>query len=97
MPVRRRKAKARPAEAEAWLMYFMSGYDFFSDLVEAGVVDDRHDVPRDVAEETWHRIGHDVLVYMNEFHIGFSPPTRPIFAEREFGAPAKRRRRVGVR
>lgn len=95
MPVRRRAAKARPDEAKAWLMYMMSGYDFFEDLVEAGLVEDRRNVPRDLAEETWRRIGDDVLAYMDEFHIGFHPPQRPIWAEREFGPPGKRRRRAG--
>ncbi|OWK18292.1 hypothetical protein AJ88_03625 [Mesorhizobium amorphae CCBAU 01583] len=73
----------------------MSGYDFFEELVEAGVVEDRHHVPRKLAEETWHRIGHDVLDFMDEFHIGFRPPERPIWAEREFGPPSARRRRAG--
>ncbi|MBZ9984749.1 hypothetical protein LB521_26825 [Mesorhizobium sp. BR-1-1-8] len=75
----------------------MSGYDFFSDLVEAGIVQDRHQVPSDLAEETWRRIGNEVLDYMDEFHIGFRPPERPIWAEREFGPPGKRKRRVGAR
>ncbi|BAV45371.1 Uncharacterized protein MLTONO_0468 [Mesorhizobium loti] len=95
MPVRRKKAKARPNEAEAWLMMMMSGYDFFSDLVEAGIVDDRHEVPRELAEATWHRIGHEVLDFMADFRVGFRPPERPIWAEREFGPPGKRKRRVG--
>lgn len=95
MPIRRRVARARPDEAKAWLMFMMSGYDFFSELVDAGIVEDRHEVPRELAEETWRRIGHDILDYMAEFHIGFRPPERPIWAEREFGPPSKRRRRAG--
>lgn len=95
MPVRRRISKARPDEAKTWLMYMQSGHDFFSELVEAGIVEDRHDVPRELAEETWHRIGHDVLDYMAEFYRGFHPPERPIFAEREFGPPGKKKRRAG--
>lgn len=95
MPVRRRKSKARPDEAIAWVMYMQSGFDFFSDLVEAGIVEDRHVVPRELAEETWRRIGDDVLGAMEDLHIGFRPPERPIWAEREFGPPGKRKRRVG--
>ena len=52
MPVRRRRNKARPDEAKSWLMYMMSGSDFFSELVDAGIVEDRHHVPRELAEET---------------------------------------------
>ncbi|MER8921694.1 hypothetical protein [Mesorhizobium sp. M0802] len=78
-------------------MYMQSGYDFFSDLVEAGVVEDRHEVPRKLAEETWHRIGNDVLDEMAELHIGFRPPERPIWAEREFGPPGRSKRRAGSR
>lgn len=96
MPVRRRKAKARPDEASAWVMYMQSGFDFFSDLVEAGIVEDRHEVPRDLAEQVWHTIGDDILYEMDVLHIGFRPPERPIWAEREFGAPSTRRRRVRI-
>lgn len=95
MPVRRRVSKARPDEARAWLMFMMSGADYFAELVEAGIVVDRHDVPRELAEETWRRIGNEVVAYMAEFHNGFRPPERPIWAEREFGPPGKRRRRAG--
>lgn len=92
MPVRRKRSKARPDETKAWLMYMMSGADFFDELVDAGIVEDRHHVPRELAEETWRRIGHDILIYMGEFHVGFRPPERPIWAEEQFGAPSLRRR-----
>ncbi len=78
-------------------MFMMSGYDFFSDLVEAGIVEDRHEVPRELAEVTWRRIGNEIIDYMAKFHIGFRPPERPIWAEREFGPPDKRKRRAGGR
>ncbi|RUW71024.1 MULTISPECIES: hypothetical protein [unclassified Mesorhizobium] len=95
MPVRKRASKARPDEAKAWMMYFQSGHDFFDELVDAGVVEDRHHVPRDLAEATWRRIGNDVLAYMEEFYRGYHPPEHPIWAEREFGAPGQMKRRAG--
>lgn len=95
MPVRRLKSKARPDEAKAWLMFMMSGADFFGELVDAGIVENRQRVPRELAEEAWRRIGNDVLDFMDEFHVGFRPPERPIWAEREFGPPDRRKRRAG--
>lgn len=97
MPVRRRKNKARPDEAKAWLMFMMSGCDFFDDLVDAGIVPEGEVPTREFAEETWRRIGNDVLDYMEEFHIGYRPPERPIWAKREFGPPGRSRRRAGAR
>lgn len=75
----------------------LSGYDFFEDLVEAGIVENRREVPRDLAEETWRCIGNDVLDYTVEFHRGFVPPERPIWAEREFGPPDRKKRHAGTR
>lgn len=75
-------------------MYFMSGYDFYHELPDAGIIKAGQDVPRELAEETWHRIGADVIDYMAEFHIGFRPPERPIWAERELGPINARRSRV---
>jgi hypothetical protein len=97
MPVRRRASKARPAEAKAWMMYFQSGHDFFSELVDAGIVENRHQVPRELAETTWRRIGYGVLAYMADFYSGYHPPERPIWAERQFGLPGAVKRRVGAR
>lgn len=90
MPVRRRKAKARPAEARAWVMTMMSGRDYFDELVDAGIVAKGENPPRELVEETWRRIGPDILNAMDDFHVGFRPPERPIWAEREFGPAEKR-------
>lgn len=91
MPVRRRKSKARAGEAEAWAGFMWSGHDYFDDLPDAG-----HNVETaaEVAEETWHRIGDEVLAHLDKMHVGFPPYDRPIWAERQFG-PAKTKRRAG--
>jgi hypothetical protein len=91
MPVRRRKSKARAGEAEAWSMFLMAGYDFFDDLAAVGLTEED---ARPLAAETWRRIGHDVVAHLDHMHIGFTPYSRPIWAEREFGPPAGRKRRA---
>lgn len=77
------------------MMYLQCGSDYFSDLEHAGIVPKDHEPTRVMAEETWHRIGHDVLAHMEEFYRGYHPPERPIWAEREFGAPGGVKRRAG--
>ena len=72
-------------------MFMISGSDYFEDLVDAGIVEDRHQIPRELAEETWRRVGVDILDAIDEMHVGYRPPESPIWAERTFG-PAGRRR-----
>jgi hypothetical protein len=91
MPVKRRRSKARPESARAWLMFMMSGSDFFDDLVDAGIIQAGETPSRGLAEEVWRHMGADVLDAMDDLHVGFQPPERPIWAEREFGQPGRRR------
>jgi hypothetical protein len=75
-------------------MFMQSGHDFFGDLVDAGIVEDRREVPLELAEETWHRIGPEVIAHLDELHRGFHPVERPIWAEEVFGPPMEARRRT---
>lgn len=84
MPVRRRKSKARPEEVKAWAGYFESGFDFFGELADAGIVPRGEEPSLELARDTWRRIGRDVLVYLDRFYAGYHPPERPFWAEREF-------------
>ena len=93
MPVKRRQSKARPDEANAWVVFMMSGCDFFDDLVDAGIVGKGETPSLELAAETWRRMGADIIDAIDELHVGYAPPERPVFAEREFG-PAGRRRRA---
>ena len=92
MPVKRRRSKARPESAKAWVMYMMAGHDYFDDLVDAGIVPAGEMPTRDFAAETWQRMGAEILDAMADLHIGFRPPERPIWAEEQFGPPPARRR-----
>ena len=91
MPVRRRVDRRRTDDVRAWAMFMESGRDYFEDLAAVGLTEQS---ARPLAEETWRRIGADVIAYLGEFYRGYQAPERPYWAEREFGAP-KRRRRVG--
>lgn len=84
MPVKRRRSKARAGEAKAWSGYFMCGRDFFDDLANIGL-DEKTAAP--LAEETWRRIGRDVIEHIARMHEGYRPPERPFWAEGEFGHP----------
>lgn len=58
MPVKRRKSKVRPDELRAWNTWFECGYDFFGDLVDAGIVDHRQVQPDlEIARDAWRRCG----------------------------------------
>jgi len=76
------------------MMYFQAGRDYFDDLEDAGIVPAGHVPTRELAEATWHRIGNDVLVYMDQFYRGYTPPERPIWAEQQFGPPGRARPRL---
>ena len=89
MPVRRRVDRRKAGEAKAWSGYFYSGYDFFDQLADVGLTED---TAWPLAEETWHRIGREVMAYLDELHVGFPPYERPIWAEEQFGPPSGRRR-----
>lgn len=90
MPVRHRKSKARAGEIPAWAGYLEMGSDYFDELERVGLTEA---TARPLAEETWHRIGTQVIQYLEDFYRGFTPPERPYWAEREFGPPGGRRRR----
>lgn len=89
MPVRRRNNRRRAPEAAAWAGYMMSGCDFFDDLAGVGLTEEE---AGPLAEETWRRIGHDVIAHLDELYRGFHPYERPIWAEQQFG-PLKYGRR----
>lgn len=89
MPVRRRVDRRKAGEARAWAFYFLSGYDFFDDLDDVGLT---AEVAASIAEETWHRIGREVIAHLDQMHVGFRPYDRPIWAEQQFGAPRRLRR-----
>ncbi len=95
MPVRRRINKARPDEVKAWAMYFQSGHDYFDHLEGAGLsLAHMEAPPRKLAEETWRRIGNEVIAYLDDFYRGYHPPDHPYWAEELFGPPGARRRRL---
>ncbi|WP_156410459.1 hypothetical protein [Bosea sp. Root381] len=48
-----------------------------------------------VAEETWSRIGEQVIVYLEEFNRDYRAVQRPYWAEEQFGPPGAQRRRPG--
>lgn len=89
MPVRRRKSKARPDEVRAWATFMLSGHDFFDDLADIGLVEAEAEP---LAEQTWRRIGVEVLAYLDQLHAGFRSYERPIWAEERFGGAGKRSR-----
>lgn len=88
MPVRRRVDRRKTGEAAAWATYFLSGYDFYDDLEDVGLT---AATAAPIADETWHRIGREVIAHLDDMHVGFSPYERPIWAERQFGSPRRRR------
>jgi hypothetical protein len=85
--------RRKTGEAKAWAGYFLNGRDFFDDLDDVGLTDK---TAAPVAEETWHRIGYDVLRHLEEMHVGFAPLERPIWAESEWGSPNGGRKRPGT-
>ena len=82
MPVKRRKSKARPDDLKSWEMYFLSGYDYFDNLVDAGIVTDRRHVPRDIAEEAWHRLG---AAYLDQYAEEQARERYPLHKRRKSG------------
>lgn len=92
MPVRRRIDRHRADDARAWACYLQSGFDFFDDLEDVGLTEE---TAAPLAEETWHRLGQDVLRYLDRLHVGFAPVERPIWAETVWGPPNGGRRRAG--
>lgn len=92
MPVRRRVDRRKAGEAEAWAGYFYAGADFFEDLDRVGLTEK---TAGPIAEETWHRLGPDVLRYLEELHRGYAPVERPIWAEEQYGPPNGSRKRPG--
>ncbi|OCO99791.1 hypothetical protein BC374_24180 [Ensifer sp. LC13] len=94
MPVRRKANKRRSGEVEAWAIYFQSGHDFFDELGSLGLTEES---ARPIAEETWRRIGADVITYLDRFYDGYHPPARPYWAEAEFGPADTRKRRPFTR
>jgi hypothetical protein len=95
MPIRRRTNLRRAGEVEAWSGYLQSGCDFFGDLDSIGLTEE---TTWPLAEETWRRIGLDVLNRIENMHRNFYPAPRPFWAEENFGGPAakagKRRRQL---
>ena len=94
MPVKRRKAKARPEDLAAWSTYFECGFDFFGDLADAGVTAQHSEEPsREAALQAWQRLG---AAFMEQFTAEQAqqrhPRTEPPFAVREFGMPPRRMR-----
>ncbi|OKP81171.1 hypothetical protein BTE77_02340 [Ensifer adhaerens] len=89
MPVRRRTNRRRGDGVEAWAGYFQSGRDYFDELGSVGLTEE---TARTVAEETWRRIGADVIAYLDRFYDGYHPPSRPYWAEQVFGPPSARKR-----
>lgn len=80
MPVRRRNATRRETNL-AWDMMFLSGHDFFSDLVEAGVIADANAHPDDaITLAAWERYGADFIAR------NYDPHHTP-WAVRELGEP----------
>jgi hypothetical protein len=62
MPVKARRAKRRigdAAEAMAWRMVFLSGFDYLRELRPFGLVD--HDAVRSALPSAWDRFGTDFL------------------------------------
>lgn len=90
MPVRRRANRRRAGEVEAWAGYFQSGCDFFDALHDIGL---NEETAETIAEETWRRIGAEVIAHIDRLHEGYYPPPRPFWAEEAFGLPSGRRRR----
>jgi hypothetical protein len=70
-----------------------SGCDFFDALEGVGLTEK---TAEPLAEETWHRIGDDVIAHLDEMHRGYHPYSRPIWAEEQFGPPNGGRKRPGV-
>ncbi|KRE22559.1 hypothetical protein ASE66_25550 [Bosea sp. Root483D1] len=89
MPVRKRKSKARTSDVAAWAEFLMWGRDFFDELAAVG---HSSSTAMPLAEKVWHEIGDQVIAYIDEMHRGFTPPTRPFWAEREFGPPGGKRK-----
>ncbi|MDK4730343.1 hypothetical protein [Rhizobium phaseoli] len=93
MPIRRRSNLRRAGEVEAWCGYFQSGCDFFDELAAIGLTEA---TAEPLAEETWRRIGFEVIEHIENLHRNFYPPPRPFWAEENFGQPGspggKRRR-----
>lgn len=92
MPVRRRQSKARASDVAAWADYFMCGADYFDELA---AISHTEETAAPIARQVWHEIGEAVIAHLDAFHAGFHPYERPIWAEREFGPPGRRRRRAG--
>lgn len=90
MPVRRRVNRRNAGEAGAWAGYFQSGFDFFDELYAIGLTDA---TAEPIAEETWRRIGADVIAQIEALHVGFYPPPRPFWAEEMFGPPSGSKRK----
>lgn len=97
MPVKRRKSKARPDELKAWGMWFLSGHDFFDDLVDAGIVPHHATQPDPaIALDAWQRCGDAWLEqYAAEQAREKYPREEPPHAVEVFGMPSGRKRRAG--
>jgi hypothetical protein len=92
MPVRRRIDRRRAGEVEAWANFLYCGCDFFDELPAVGLTEA---TAGPLAEETWHRLGPDVIAHLDKIHEGFHPYPRPIWAEEQFGPAKGARRRAG--
>lgn len=81
MPVRKRKGRRKPqAGLEAWECVFGSEFDFFGDLLDAGVALDDYGRPDRVeARLAWQRYGAEFLAHFTESYLPW--------ALREFGDP----------
>ncbi len=76
----RKTRPARPSEARAWKMLFLSGYDFFSDLEIIGIHNDTE--ARLAAPEAWRQYGPQ---FMAEFEPTDAVPVP--WALEQFGEP----------
>ena len=82
MPVKRRGSKRRLdpiAEARAWACAFQSQFDFFGDLEEFGLTDDR--AVLEAMPDAWRRLGRVVL------HNGMADDNGKPWALEQFGEP----------
>lgn len=91
MPVKRRRAKARSGNPDAWDLYLETGCDYFDDLAEAGVaVDERGNPSRADALSAWLSFADELLA---RWAVSRHPDQGQPWAVAQFGDPRATTRR----